>query len=75
MISDIAALNAPLSDYLLLKLLLTFILILYTIAWMQSSPMKFFYNNKNELLNEFLEKTNIRTMKYTPSIFGLWHFG
>ena len=74
MLSDITALNAPESENLLL-VLVTVVLILYTIAWMQSSPMKFFYSEKNELLNEFLEKTNIRKMTYRPNIFGLWHFG
>ena len=75
MMSDISALNAPLSDYILIKLLFAFFLILNTIAWIQSGPMKFYYNNKNQLLNDFLEKTNIRKMKYTPNVLGLWHFG
>lgn len=62
------------ADYFYWKVVASAILICFLIAKYQARPMKMYYNSKDKLMKEFIEKTNIKNMIFRPFFLCLTPF-
>ena len=63
------------TDFSYWKIAATILLVLFAIAQYQTRSMKFTYNVKDKLMKEFVEKSNIRNIKFRPYFLCLEPFG
>ena len=73
LLEELYSLDRSSPYFLYVKLAITLVIVLKSIQMYQSRPTRFYYNETNKLMQQFLRESKIREMRFKPHFLLLWH--